>query len=292
MVYATADRSITQFHFLAEGARDLPAVLLAGHEWRTAQDRYDWDCRRREDSHLIFQYTVSGCGELEVGGQWVSLPAGTAFLIEVPGPFHYRLPAMSAHWELQFVSLSQACLPWWVHIVTGLGRTIELTPEHDLVQQLQNLSSMSQQGKVDAFANSARAYAFLMGLYRHLHALPSASHLPLPVQKALACIERDAHCPIGLDDIALAAGVSKFHLIRLFRQHVGDSPTRRLTKERISSAARMLVETTLTVEQIAEQCGFQSGNYFAKAFRKWMNTSPSEFRRESGIRGVNRLEIT
>lgn len=288
----SVDRSIVRFHSLLEGARELPLVLLAGHEYRTSQDKYDWDCRTRNDAHFVFQYTVSGLGEVEIAGQWLALPAGSAFLVEVPGPFRYRLPAGSGHWELQFVSLSRECLPWWTHLVTGLGRVIVLPSTHAVVRKLAYICKATQSEMQDAFANSAWTYDFLMELYRYQHALPSSAQLPHPVRLALTCIEQQAHRPIGLADIAAAAGVSKFHLLRLFQQCVGESPTRRLTKTRIANAARLLVETPLSIEQIAAQIGFQSGNYFAKAFRRWMDSTPSAFRAESGMRGVSRLEIT
>ncbi|MFD1675213.1 AraC family transcriptional regulator [Alicyclobacillus fodiniaquatilis] len=284
---------VVGYHTMMEGAQGLPTILTVGHELRTVTDNYDWPCETREDAHCILQYTVSGMGEIEIEGVWHSVPAGRAFLIEVPGPFHYRLPANSDHWELRFVSLSRECLPWWSHIVTGLGRLVHFDANHPVVRKIEALCKQALTNNTsDAFHNSAKAYELLMELYRVLYELPGDEHLPYTVRRALQFIEQELSAPIGLPEIANTAGVSKFHIIRLFREHVGESPTQYLIKRRIRSAAKLLVETKLTIDEIARQTGFQNGNYFAKAFRKWVHASPSAFRRNAHRQGIEQIRIT
>jgi len=61
---------------------------------------------------------------------------------------------------------------------------------------------------------------------------------------------------ITLDDIAAAAQLSKFHLVRLFRRVYGVTPYAFLLRKRISAARRLLAGTDLAVTEVAEQCGF------------------------------------
>jgi AraC-like DNA-binding protein len=62
--------------------------------------------------------------------------------------------------------------------------------------------------------------------------------------------------PITLDDIAAAAALSKFHLVRLFRQIHGTSPHQFLTRKRLSVAGRLLDRPELGLDDVALLSGF------------------------------------
>ena len=47
----------------------------------------------------------------------------------------------------------------------------------------------------------------------------------------------------------------------------------------IQPAADLLRSSTLSVQQIAEQCGFADGNYFTRIFKKINGMSPNEYRK-------------
>ncbi len=61
---------------------------------------------------------------------------------------------------------------------------------------------------------------------------------------------------ISLDDIAAAAQISKFHLVRLFRRVHGVTPYAFLLRKRLAVARRLLACTDLTVTEIAQHSGF------------------------------------
>jgi transcriptional regulator GlxA family with amidase domain len=47
---------------------------------------------------------------------------------------------------------------------------------------------------------------------------------------------------------------------------------------RIRKAAGLLLDTELTLDQIAARCGYESGFYLSRVFSKSMNMSPSKYR--------------
>lgn len=286
-------RSNIRFHTLGAHAHGLPVLLMIGREWRVAEDQYDWDCRKRKERICIFQYTVSGEGEIEIEGAVHRLPAGQAFLIEAPGPYHYRLPTYSDHWELRFVELSTEALPQWRDIVRSLGRVIDISSHREVEQIMDHIYREADSGAIsDVFHNSALAYAFLMHLYRLIHSREAGQQTSDAVNRCLHFIHHNFHLPIGLQEMADASGISRFHLIRVFQQTVGETPSRYLIKMRVKAAATLLVQSSLSVEEIARQTGFMNGNYLAKVFKKWLNQTPSEFRAEAGERQIGQIHIT
>ncbi len=77
--------------------------------------------------------------------------------------------------------------------------------------------------------------------------------------------------------------MSSSHFTRLFRRAFGTSPVDWLRRERISQAKRRLVETTIPIEWVAEQVGYQDRFFFSKDFKKLTGMTPREYRkREAG----------
>lgn len=88
---------------------------------------------------------------------------------------------------------------------------------------------------------------------------------------------------IRLDEIARAGAVSKRECTRCFQRYAHLSPMEYVCYYRVRMAAHCLVDTQMSVAEIAEDCGFGSGSYFTKVFRREMGCAPREYR-EAGNR--------
>ncbi|MGE9271474.1 MAG: helix-turn-helix domain-containing protein [Verrucomicrobiales bacterium] len=82
----------------------------------------------------------------------------------------------------------------------------------------------------------------------------------------------------GLPALIRVMGRSREHVTRSFRQHLGQTPTEWLNRERIERACLLLATTRLSVLEIALDCGFESSSYFHKCFRETMRTTPRLYR--------------
>jgi AraC family transcriptional regulator len=103
---------------------------------------------------------------------------------------------------------------------------------------------------------------------------------PRRLQRVLDFIDSNLGADIELEDLASVAGSSRFHFSRAFRDATGLPPYRYLIHRRIDAAKTLLLEDTLSISHIAEQCGFNSQSQFAAMFRRVFGTSPGRFRRE------------
>nr|WP_286672596.1 helix-turn-helix transcriptional regulator [Cohnella hashimotonis] len=97
-------------------------------------------------------------------------------------------------------------------------------------------------------------------------------------------MERGACEPdFSLQDIAGQCGLRASQLSTRFQAAYGMSPIRFATSVRLAKAAKLLVETDLTLDDIAERCGYQNAFYFSRVFSKQMKISPSLFRRANQV---------
>ncbi|WP_375776584.1 helix-turn-helix domain-containing protein [Bradyrhizobium sp. ma5] len=84
---------------------------------------------------------------------------------------------------------------------------------------------------------------------------------------------------VSLEMLAQEAGVSRFHLLRLYKKHFGQTPLRRLTELRMEEAKRLLKHGDEPVTAIAAKCGYDNPSHFATAFRRVVGVSPAAYRR-------------
>src|ERR1700741_5421083 len=85
--------------------------------------------------------------------------------------------------------------------------------------------------------------------------------------------------PLGVDDMARAAGLSRFHFSREFRRAFGESPHAYLLTRRLERAAALLRTTDRSVTEICLSVGLQSLGSFTTSFTRTFGMSPSAYRR-------------
>lgn len=80
------------------------------------------------------------------------------------------------------------------------------------------------------------------------------------------------------DDVANHVYFNPDYLNRVFKTETGRTLTEYIIESRLERAKELLLETDLTVSEIALQCGYSNFSYFSTLFKKSTNLSPTEFR--------------
>lgn len=98
------------------------------------------------------------------------------------------------------------------------------------------------------------------------------------VKSALKYIHKYYSDNILLDDIAMAASISKSECCRSFKRILKVTPFEYLMEYRIAKASEKLLKSKESISNIAFDVGFNGSSYFGKIFKKYMNCTPSEYR--------------
>jgi transcriptional regulator GlxA family with amidase domain len=96
------------------------------------------------------------------------------------------------------------------------------------------------------------------------------------------CLDNLAR-PIGVEDMARVAQMSRYHFSRRFDKARGMTPGRYLTALRVERARTLLLSGELSVKEIAVLCGLGDANYLGKVFRKIFGISPGQLRSTSHL---------
>src|SRR5260221_8813105 len=84
--------------------------------------------------------------------------------------------------------------------------------------------------------------------------------------------------PLGVDDLARAAGLSRAHFSREFRRAFGEPPHSYLLTRRLERAAALLRSTDRPVIEICLAVGLQSVGSFTTSFTRTYGASPTVYR--------------
>jgi YesN/AraC family two-component response regulator len=93
---------------------------------------------------------------------------------------------------------------------------------------------------------------------------------------------------IDLGSIATHFNYNKSYLSRKYKKVMGIGIKQQINKFRISRAEYLLSNTSLTVQEISSQIGFNDEKYFMRLFRKNTNSTPSEYRKLYSQRHFNK----
>jgi len=82
---------------------------------------------------------------------------------------------------------------------------------------------------------------------------------------------------ITLDDLAKAAGMSKYHFIRAFKQAAGETPHRLLMNRRVEKGRLMLKMGKWSISDVAAHMGFADQSHFTRHFKRRFHATPGEY---------------
>jgi AraC-like DNA-binding protein len=84
--------------------------------------------------------------------------------------------------------------------------------------------------------------------------------------------------PLGVDDLARAAGLSRAHFSRAFRAAFGESPHAYLLTRRMERAAALLRTTDRSISDVCFSVGLESVGSFTSSFKRTYGVSPTAYR--------------
>jgi LacI family transcriptional regulator len=99
------------------------------------------------------------------------------------------------------------------------------------------------------------------------------------VAEAVRFIREHASEPIGVEDVLAKVAMSRRNLERRFKKAMRRSLLDDIRRVRLERAARLLRETSLSIEHVAAQAGFNSHVRFTTVFHDHMNVTPTNYRK-------------
>jgi AraC family transcriptional regulator len=245
---------------------------------------------REQITHTLFLYDGEPVrAAWRVGGKQLNAWVRSGHLWIVPRSVPHTSSFQGPHGGV-LLSIGNSQLERHIGPLMRGGR-IELAPgfnleDGQLEHLLRGLLAVVQDGScADALVSEllvnavcirlARRYAVSkLKIIAHHGGLPAAR-----LKQVLEYIDAKLGQNIALSELASVANMSLYYFAVLFRQSTGVSPHRYVLNQRVERAKGLLRDPKLSVLDVSISVGFEHQNNFARAFRRMIGVSPTQFRR-------------
>ncbi|MDR0630292.1 MAG: helix-turn-helix domain-containing protein [Treponema sp.] len=176
---------------------------------------------------------------------------------------------------IQFRSIELVVLLSRTNIVPGNTEKVILETNNHYLKRIQNAQSIEELTDIlHLVVEHLAGQIFSFQGIRHASAL----------RKAERYIWQHYTRKISLQEIAKVSGLSAPYFSTIFKEEMGENLSSYLNRLRIEKASRMLVETDLSLSEIAGSCGFEDQSWFSKIFKTYIGVSPGKYRGQGGDR--------
>lgn len=260
--------------------RELPfARLKLNTPPRVHHCERTWEWKPRPLPDYDLWIVLGGLGKLELNGQTYAVGAGKGFVL-APGSRLYgrhdpdhRLVVFAVHFEPldargRFRPLGEAFLSPPATSLRDLGLLTALAHRAEDCHQ-----------RGDALGRHAAEQCVRLML---LELIDAARNPPSPadtrVGEVISAIRRDPGPPRFVGAMARQAHLSPSQFTRRFRALTGMSPAKFMIHARLDRARQLLLETDLTVKQIADALGYSDIYFFSRQYKQVFGSAPSSAR--------------
>ena len=158
-----------------------------------------------------------------------------------------------------------------------------LAPEvrdEELARQFASAHLMLEDERQPLAGDEALAAVLVKAVRRHARSsldLPRAGTESTAVARARDYLAAHVEQPVDLKTLARVAGLSGYHLIRVFRKATGLSPHAWLVDRRVHLAAQ-LIRAGEPLSLIASRCGFSDQSHLTRLFKARLGVTPGQYR--------------
>ncbi len=267
----------------------LPKVLIACGQTEDSAD-YFWDNGNRSDKpHILFKYTLTGCGMIEVGGQASKVSPGQGFLMAIPGrntKYYYPRDA-SATWSFVYLCFYGGKIETLYNQITAkYGHLFSLSRTGSVIESIMGLRYLENK-TITAGDGAELVFNLFTALLKSKNEAELTTSGNQLISQAKGLIVANITRQINVSLIAEELGVSREHLSRVFQAYLGITPRDYIEKEKIYTACRLLRDGGLSIKQISDRCGFCSPSQFGRVFKRLTKETPGTYRYKAIVPGVH-----
>ena len=247
----------------------------------------DFFMRRSSLESYLIQITLGGEGYLEYSGKTYRIPEKYFMWIDCMQPHYYHTSPSSEKWHVIWVHLygsnSRYYYEQFLQANDGQNVARLSTPSH-VSETIWQIIYSYQKFDCD-FYTDIHVSALLSDILSECITKRDNGEgaMPAYVLRAKEYILNHYTEQVTLDTLADKLFVSKYYLQRLFCQYMHMSPKEYLCQLRINHAKTSLRKTSLSIQEIAAEVGYNNVSYFINLFRKYEHETPGAYRKRWGL---------
>lgn len=274
-------------HAVIETAFAQPPCLVGAHWIEESHSHKHARLPHVHDSILELLFVYSGEGQYMVDGHSYHIHAGDMVICNA-GVLHGEEPTKERRMQTYSIALTHVQFenlpPNWLCDAdsTPIVPCGMLTVQMGELMRLIYLLFRNQQHLMESCLHMASAVLLLthdlLSSYTRYHIKESGAEYGILAERIRRYLDLHYMEPLNLTNIAKELHMSAYYLSHVFREHAGMPPMQYVTKRRIGEAQSLLMDTFLSIADIAEKVGYENTGNFSVAFRKTVGMTPTQYR--------------
>ena len=229
-------------------------------------------------NRIIIHFVLSGKGSICLNNKRYEVGPHQIFLIPEDVRTSYQADAEDP-WEYIWIHIGGPKIPL---ILKKAGLSAE-NPVYTSLACHEEIESLAR----DIVDNYTRQYYCIGSIYKICdYMIENAASKETPdienslvyVKNVISYIRLKYSEPIKIEDIASSLGLNRSYLTRLFKEATGYSLSDYLLTYRMKVAARLILESSMNISEIATSVGYSDSFTFSKAFKRHFGYSPTSYR--------------
>ena len=121
---------------------------------------------------------------------------------------------------------------------------------------------------------------YLLGMYIEYSKLKDSVPPPDWFSDFMRKIQEPEYFTKKIEDLVTLSNYTHAHFLLLFKKQTGQTLISYITAQRMNYAAKLLLNTDLSVVRIANETGYDNHSFFTQKFRDYFNTTPTAYRKK------------
>ena len=241
--------------------------------------------RTIESHELIF--VIEGELDMWEGSQKFHLCAGQTLHLW-PGREHGSTKPMPPDLKFYWIHFEIVDFPDRNHndsetlaSVMNLPQTVQLSHPESLERLFRIYLNGQETGTLHPVSANLLTTLLLVEVVHQSQYRADSNDLNIVATWAHTFIRMNFDRPITASNVAKALGYNVDYLGRVYRQTYDCTLTEAIHRRRIRKACEYLLNSNLTVSQVAPKCGFSNPDYFRRIFKRFMRITPNDYRNEN-----------
>ena len=244
---------------------------------------FEWEKGRRLTEYQIL-YIAKGQGTFEASGLPPQVVEAGTVLLLYPTIWHRYKPTENTGWEEYWIGfkgsyaeflLEQECFNQHKPVI-DVGLNPEFIATFSKLIEIVEVKQQSHK-KLESFI-----LLQLLGIVYTATLISNQKNTRSEkiIEDIIKEINKNWQNGLNLEALAKQFNLSYVWFRKMFKAVTGTSPNQYILMLKLRKSEQMILETTLTLAEIAYQCGFESEFYFSRIFKQKMAINASDLRKK------------
>lgn len=267
------------YSFLDGGAENAPFFMeMAGISYCDGS----YSIRRKDSPIYVLEYVLEGQGTVKTDAEEFTAARGDTYLLHRHSG-HWYYSSAKDPWVKIWVNAKGSLIDSLIHVY-GLDAVthVQGADTKSLLFELLDLAKSAQDKSSEDFSMEASTiyHKILIKLSQSLNR--TAERYSEEALKLRGYIDRNSGRSLSLEELGNVIYRSPSQVVRIFKKEFFVTPYQYLLQRRLEIAKLMLLNTGMSVKQIAIHLHFADEHYFSSQFKEKAGVSPTVFRKHTG----------